>query len=288
MTPAPVVALRAEVAPGGGVDRFCGRSGTVSQRAPPAPERAAGGRLERESEHRSGGDVAVVKRVSRRTLAEQISDALMDAMMDGTVRMGDKLRTQDLADQFGVSRMPVREALINLEANGLVDTTPYAGYRVASLDKGRIRENYVIRRALEPIAARAACERIDATQLARLTVKYEELEEATLSADPSSKQIYVNNRAFHFTLYEASGMPQVVEIIRMAWDRLAVYKLIYTRKYASDTVLAHQMVEEHRAFMDAIAQRDGARLARLLDESIARHEVELPEEFDPAEPTPSS
>lgn len=232
--------------------------------------------------------MAVVKKVSRRTLAEQISDALMDAMMDGTIRMGDKLRTQDLADQFGVSRMPVREALINLEANGLVDATPYAGYRVASLDKSRIREIYTIRRALEPIAARAACERMDGAQLAALEEKCRELEDAALRDDPSSKQIYVHNRAFHFALYEASGMPQVVEMIRIAWDRIAVYKLIYTRKYVADRALARRMVAEHRAFVDAVARRDAAELARLLDESIARHEVDLPDEFDPVEPRPTA
>jgi len=220
-----------------------------------------------------------VAKVKRQTMADQISDALMDAIMDGTIRMGDKLRTQDLADQFGVSRMPVREALINLQVSGLVDATPYSGYRVVSLDPERIREGYIIRQALEPIVARTACERITDEGVAAVEDKLGELEAATLDASPSPKEIYLCNREFHFTWYEAAGMPVVVEAIRAAWDKLAVYKLIYGRKYLRDREAGVRMVQEHRAYVDALRTRDAEGVARQLEQSIAMHEVDVPDEF---------
>ncbi|HEY0186691.1 MAG TPA: GntR family transcriptional regulator [Cellulomonas sp.] len=226
---------------------------------------------------------APAAKLQRRTLAEQISDALIDAIMDGSVKMGDKLRTQDLADQFGVSRMPVREALISLQANGLVDATPYSGYRVAALDRTRIREIYIIRRALEPIVAREAAARIDEEGLALLERELAALEESALGSEPTARDIYLRNREFHFSLYELANMPQTVEIIRTAWDRIAVYKLLYSQKYIADHEAAEQMVAGHHEILGALRDRRPDELARLLTEDIARHEQAVPDEFNHVE-----
>lgn len=219
-------------------------------------------------------------RVKRETLAEQISDALVDSIMDGTIAMGARLRTQDLADQFGVSRMPVREALIGLQGTGLVEAAPYSGYTVASLDKDRIREIYIIRKALEPLVARTAVANLSAEKLDAITQRFTELEEATLAEVPSPKRIYIKNREFHFSLYECSNLPHVVDVIRSAWDHLAVYKLIYGRKYIDDKAAGRRMVEEHRAILNALQDGDTDLVAELLEERIAEHEIALPDEFD--------
>lgn len=219
--------------------------------------------------------MAVVKQVRRHTITQQIVEALMDGLMDGTLQMGQRLRTQDLADQLGVSRMPVREALISMQANGLVEVTPYAGYRVAALEPGRLREMYTVRRALEPIIARQACERMTSTQFDEVESRFRELEKAALNNRPDGKRIFESNREFHFALYECAEMPHITEILWNTWDRLAMYKFLHGQRYLADRSAAEQMVEEHRDLVDAIRLRDGDRLAELLADSISRHESEL-------------
>jgi DNA-binding GntR family transcriptional regulator len=221
-----------------------------------------------------------VQPVKRVTLADQISNGLMDAIMDGSLGMGEKLKTQELADKFGVSRMPVREALIALENTGLIETTPYSGYRVAYLDQNRIREVYMIRAALEPIVGEAACEKIQDAQIVELNVIFDELKKATLGEAAASKEVYLRNREFHFTLYKASGLDEVVSAIRTAWNKIAVYKLLYSKKYVTNPEAGQAMLNEHRKLLDAVEAHDCARISELLSSSIRHHRVVVPEEFE--------
>ena len=87
-------------------------------------------------------------------------DKLMEWIMSGKLSMGDKLNTEELASQLGVSRMPIREALANLEKKGLAESVPYAGTRLVTLTKDDVRQIYIARTALEPVAAKYACEKI--------------------------------------------------------------------------------------------------------------------------------
>lgn len=93
-------------------------------------------------------------------LPDLVLDKLMEWIMSGKLSMGDKLNTEELATQLGVSRMPIREALSNLEKKGLAESIPYAGTRLVTLTKEDVRQIYIARTALEPIAAKYACEKI--------------------------------------------------------------------------------------------------------------------------------
>jgi DNA-binding GntR family transcriptional regulator len=218
--------------------------------------------------------------VKRVTLADQISDGLMDAIMDGSLEMGEKLKTQDLADKFGVSRMPVREALITLENTGLVEATPYSGYRVAYLDQNRIREVYMIRAALEPIVGREACEKIQDTGIQQLADLFDELKKATLGENATPKEVYLRNREFHFTLYEASELDEVVSAIKAAWNKIAVYKLLYSKKYVTNNEAGLAMLNEHRKLLAAVRAHDCDLISDLLSSSIRHHRIVVPEEFE--------
>ncbi len=79
--------------------------------------------------------------------------------------MGAKLNTEELANQLGVSRMPIREALSNLEKKGLAESIPYAGTRLVTLTKADVRQIYIARTALEPVAGRYACEKKSAVSI---------------------------------------------------------------------------------------------------------------------------
>lgn len=200
--------------------------------------------------------------------------------MDGSLAMGEKLKTQELADRFGVSRMPVREALIALENTGLIEATPYSGYRVAHLDQNRIREVYMIRAALEPIVAREACEKLTAADLLNLRELMARLEDATCGANAAPKAVYLRNREFHFALYEVSGLDEVVNATRSAWNKIAVYKLIYSKKYVTDVAAGAAMLNEHRKLLSGLESHQCELVAELLSSSIRHHRVVVPEEFE--------
>lgn len=135
-----------------------------------------------------------MKEVERKTLAERISDALTESILDGSLPMGEKLGTQDLANRFGVSRMPVREALITLVNSGLVEAMPYAGYRVSGLRADRIQQIYVIRGALEPLLAEKACSLISDEQIDTLSESLHKMTQATQGSAASARKVYLEPR----------------------------------------------------------------------------------------------
>ena len=94
------------------------------------------------------------------TLPMRVLNILMDWIMDGKLRMGDKLNTEEIARQLGVSRMPIREALNSLEKMGLAESVPYVGTRLITLTQEDILEIYMMRRMLEPMVAEEACRKI--------------------------------------------------------------------------------------------------------------------------------
>ena len=114
------------------------------------------------------------KPLRKSKLPDQVFDQLMEWIMQGKLSMGDKLTTDELAEELGVSRMPVREALANLEAVGLAETVPYAGTKLVKLEKKDVQEIYLARSALEPIAARFACIRITKEELEEVGRIHEE------------------------------------------------------------------------------------------------------------------
>ena len=90
-------------------------------------------------------------------LSNLVLDQLMDWIMDGKLHMGEKLNPDELAAKLGVSKMPIREALNTLEKMGLAEAIPYVGTRLVKLTQEDVSEIYLIRKALEPLAAKQAC-----------------------------------------------------------------------------------------------------------------------------------
>ena len=95
--------------------------------------------------------------LQRDTLPMQVLNKLMDWIMDGKLKMGEKLNTEELARQLGVSRMPIREALKSLEKMGLAESIPYVGVKLVSLEQEDVLQIYLMRQLLEPLAAGEAC-----------------------------------------------------------------------------------------------------------------------------------
>ena len=106
--------------------------------------------------------------LQRDTLPMQVLNKLMDWIMDGKLKMGEKLNTEELARQLGVSRMPIREALKSLEKMGLAESIPYVGVKLVSLEQEDVLQIYLMRQLLEPLAAGEACKKITEEQIHEL------------------------------------------------------------------------------------------------------------------------
>jgi DNA-binding GntR family transcriptional regulator len=214
--------------------------------------------------------------IKHQRVADLVLEQLMDWIMSGRIHMGQKLNTEELSKQLGVSRMPVREALKTLEKQGIVESIPYVGSRVVKLTKDDIRQIYIIRKALEPIAAYYTCQRITKDEIENIERIQVILEDELQKENPSAKQIYIENRRFHFAIYNISNMTKLCDMIRILWDNLAFYKLIYGLTYVNDKKFAVKMIEQHRQYIDALKKNDCEMLKMELTEELERHENDVP------------
>lgn len=177
---------------------------------------------------------------------------------EGELRPGARVVAETVAKQLGVSRVPVREALQTLAGEGQVAYEPHRGYFIAELDAGDLRELYRMREMLEEEAVRAAVARFGEADLERLDEAMAALEEANAAGDVAAHVLA--NRHFHFTIYEASGMPLLVRYVRMLWDASDAYRsLYYNRRANRDAVAA-----DHAAIRAALADRDTEAAVELL------------------------
>ncbi|EKF17840.1 GntR family transcriptional regulator [Nitratireductor pacificus] len=145
---------------------------------------------------------------SDETLAKKIETALTGRIVSGRLQPGARLRQDRIAEEFGASHVPVREAFRRLEARGLAFSEPHKGVRVTSFDVAELREVAEMRASLEALALRHAAPHVTATLL-------REAERATERAEKARDvgEWEEANRAFHRMLLEPCGMPRLLAAI---------------------------------------------------------------------------
>ena len=194
------------------------------------------------------------------TRDEFVADALRDAILRGDIPPGDKLDQNNIAQQFNVSRSPVREALRTLAAEGLVDLQAHRTARVATLDVHELEEIYDIRQVLEGLAIRLAAARIGPAQLARL----EALLTAMEAAEARRTWLDLNNR-FHAGIYAAAGNQRLLTMIAGLRNAASPY----IRKYIAAPEHLALAREQHRQILAALQKGDAAAAEQTLIEHIA-------------------
>lgn len=209
-------------------------------------------------------------------LPDLVLDKLMEWIMSGKLHMGEKLNTEELATQLGVSRMPIREALSNLEKKGLAESIPYAGTRLVTLTKEDVRQIYIARAALEPIAAKHACEKITEEELKRLHEIHEEYKRIVSTNELDGLEVYQQNRLFHFSLYKASQLDRICVMIESLWDNLSFFKLIYGQKLLDKDQTRLALINEHESYLEALEKKDGERIYQLLKQNLIKRTEEIP------------
>ncbi|PKW15341.1 GntR family transcriptional regulator [Saccharopolyspora spinosa] len=201
------------------------------------------------------------------TTQEFVLDELRKSIVSGELAPGQPIRQDTIAQRLGVSRVPLREALKTLEAEGQVIYQPHRGYSVAELSLSDLLEVYRMRELLESEAAVVATERLSDAGLARITDAQRDVEKAADSGDLVA--MIAANRRFHFALLEPAGMPRLLRIVRTLWDATDAYRAVY---YNSDTN-RERVRHEHDAIVAAVADRRADELVRLLDDH-RRHAVD--------------
>ncbi|MQY10090.1 HTH-type transcriptional regulator McbR [Streptomyces sp. RB5] len=182
------------------------------------------------------------------------------AITSGRLKPGAPIRQDALAARLDVSRVPLREALKTLEGEGLVEHKVHRGYFVTELSLTDLREIYRIRELLEEEAVRRAAPHVDLTVLEDIQTEVERTEAAgDLTAMTAA------NRRFHFTLFEASGMPRLTRLISTLWDSTDAYRSLYY----TQTPNRERVLHEHRAVLTALRAGDIDAAVRWLDEHRA-------------------
>ncbi|MCH1926210.1 GntR family transcriptional regulator [Shewanella sp. C32] len=191
------------------------------------------------------------------TLVEQILVQIQESIIKGELRPGSKINEQALAEKYGISRGPTREALQQLERQRLVVRIPHVGARVATLTIEELNDLYELRSTLEGMACELAAQRIDEQQLSQLWALLEQQEADLARGDSYFQQ--EGDVDFHYQIIQASGNRHLQEtLIGGLYHLLRMYR--YQCTSSSRPVRA---IAEHRRIVEAIAARD-AELAGLL------------------------
>lgn len=196
-----------------------------------------------------------------RTASDYVEAILKAAILDGRLPGGTALRQEELARRFGVSRMPVREALRQLEAQALVDLVPHRGAVVTAISAADAADGYAIRRALEVAALRLSIPRLSAGQLAEAAGLI-----AAMDAEPDAARLGQLNRRFHMALYAAAGRARLLQLVEQelsGFDR-------YLRFHLAAHGRAEMAQDDHRAMLAAAGQGDVATAVAVLERHLDR------------------
>jgi DNA-binding GntR family transcriptional regulator len=199
------------------------------------------------------GHLEQIRLDSYKPLRELVFENIRQAIVKGIFAPGERLMEIQLADDLGVSRTPVREAIRKLELEGFVVMIPRRGTYVANLSIKDINDVYEIRISLDVLAAGLAAERIEPEELEELNRLLLEISEAAKTG-PMEKIVKLDT-AFHDVLYKASRNDRLRNIINNLREQITGIRgtsMRYPGRLA-DTL------EEHRALVDSIAARDSER-----------------------------
>ena len=204
-------------------------------------------------------DLLLIEELGRERAPEQVTSRLREAIVSGLLQPGDRLMQEELAERLGVSRMPVREALRRLEAEGLVVLQPYRGALVANLSSTELQELYELRIALETLALRFGIPEMDAESFETLEVTLRKMD---LETD-STTWLDLNSK-FHTLLYQKAGrklLDEHIENLRNKSDR-------FLRLFASRRDRTAQAQREHWAIVRACRDRNIEKACNLLKDHL--------------------
>jgi DNA-binding GntR family transcriptional regulator len=197
--------------------------------------------------------------IARQSLPQAIYHALREAILSGRFRPNEALRQENLASEFDSSRVPVREALHRLEAEGLVVLRPRRGFVVASLDLDEVIEIFQLRMVLEEHAGFLAAEKRTAADVADVRKLLDSLEAIEIDNSSNIALWAAYNRQFHTRLFESSHCRHVCGVTNMLRDKVERY----VRVEVAMTGHLDRAQAEHRKIFKAFKDGDALRVGLL-------------------------
>ena len=192
------------------------------------------------------------------TLREKILETIRDAILKGTLKPGEKVAEPELAERFGISRTPIREAFRQLESEGYLTVIPRKGAVVAALSERDVQEFYAIKSILEGYAASLAARNLTEKELERLETVNRKLR--SLGEEGDVRSFYRVHNEFHEIFLKAADNTKLYELIHqlgMKFNRLRMASLSVTGRMEIS-------VDEHEKLLDAFRRKDAAMAENLV------------------------
>ncbi len=218
----------------------------------------------------------VTETIPRNGAGTRIAAELRQAILNGQYAPGARVRQEDLAGQHGASRLPVREALRMLEAEGLVTLVANTGAWVSQLSLAECQEMYQIRERLEPLLLRYSIPHLDPSSVDQLELLADAMERSS-----DVEQFLRLDREFHLSSYAAAETSVLGDTVEQLWNRTQHYRRAFTRVFRQEgDRSAHH---DHHLIVHAIRRDDLDEAERVLHDHIRRTRLELarhPEVFE--------
>ncbi|HEX9778074.1 MAG TPA: GntR family transcriptional regulator [Geopsychrobacteraceae bacterium] len=192
------------------------------------------------------------------TLREKILETIREAILKGTLKPGEKVAEPDLAERFGISRTPIREAFRQLESEGYLTVIPRKGAVVTALSEQDVQEFYAIKSILEGYAAELAANRLEGKDIDKLVQINERLK--LLEREGDVKTFFRVHNEFHELFLKASGNKKLYDLVQqlgLKFNRLRMASLSVAGRMAIS-------VAEHERLIEAFRRHDGVEAERLV------------------------
>jgi DNA-binding GntR family transcriptional regulator len=184
-------------------------------------------------------------------LRDKIASSIRDSIIEGKIKPGERLLEPDVAKTLGVSRTPLREAFLQLESEGFLKVNPRKGALVTETSPKDAEEIYIIKGALESVAARLAVDNITNEQIEELVMINKKMEVVAQSKKKDYKAFLELNSIFHQKIYECSGNSKLAKTINTLRNQTLRYNYIFL------SLLSHldESVTEHFEIISALKNR---------------------------------
>jgi DNA-binding GntR family transcriptional regulator len=200
--------------------------------------------------------------IRRRYLHDEAADRLRDLVQSGALAPGERVNEAELAERFGISRTPMREAIKILAADGLLETLPNHGARVAQIDAEELDEMIEVVAALEAAGADLACRHVTEAEIAAIAADHAAMVEAWRRRDEAS--YFARNRAIHDALMAASRNRTLIHLYNTISGR------ILRARYSAHKTPSQweKAVREHEAILAQLRARDAAALSTTVRDHV--------------------
>lgn len=205
-------------------------------------------------------------------LRDVVFNTLRQAILTGELKPGERLMEIHLADRLGVSRTPIREAIRKLELEGLVVMIPRKGAQVARITEKNLKDVLEVRRALDMLAVKLACSRMDDEYKKQLREACDEF--ARVVKNNNTKDITEADVRFHDIINKATGNDRLIQLVNNLAEQMYRYRL----EYIKDAAYHNRLVAEHEEIYSAIMDGDEERAAKAVvlhidnqEETIIKH-----------------